>query len=87
MFNDDEIKPNWHTGEKNIYKNVDGSYTIRKYVDGKRYTFARFQELSDAVSYRDYCISHEWDVKCKRKKSGRTIYISDMEMEEEVKII
>lgn len=84
MYDD---KPNWVTGEKNIYRNADGSFTIRRYVDGRRITFAVFKNIVDAVKYRDYCESHNWDPLCKRRKSSRMRYISDMEMKENVVIV
>ena len=86
MFNDDK-KPNWKTGEKNIYKNANGMYCIRKTVDGKLRYFASFKELSDAVKYREYCKTHDWDMKCRRKRSNHMIYISAMEMEEGVMVV
>ena len=77
-FSDDHA-PVWSTGEHNIYRNVDGSFTIRKVTDGVRVTFARFKILADAVIYRNFCEFHEWIRCCKRNKIDYGIYISPLE--------
>lgn len=82
-FNDEHIKPNWSTGEDHIYKNVDGSFTIRRVEDGIRRTYARFKNLEDAVKYRDFCIKHEWKRECQR----RQVYISEMEIIQGWKVV
>lgn len=77
----------WGTGEKNIYKERNGNYSVRKMIDGHSYYFASFKTLEDAVKYRDYCKAHDWDLKCRRKTVGRMFSISDMEMSEGEKIV
>ena len=76
----DDKQPVWSTGEKYIYKNVDGSYTIRRIKNNVRHTYARFKELTDAVKYRDFCELHDWIKCCKRNKHSRGIYISQLEV-------
>ena len=75
------------SGEKFISKRINGKYYVRKTKDGVLIYFGGFDTLEAAVKYRDYCIKHDWDVRCKRRSIGRLFSISDMEMSEGVRIV
>ena len=87
MFNDEYIKPIWKTGEKYICKQTGGKFSVRKVIKGKLTYFGTFKTLEEAAKYRDYCIIHDWDRKCRRKMIGHLYAISPMEMSEGVRVV
>ena len=74
------------TNEKNICKQGK-KYSVRKTIHNKLIFFAAFDTIEDAIAYRDYCVTHDWDLKCRRKKLEHLMYISPMEMLEGVKVV
>ena len=50
----------------NVYYNKKiKRYLVHKDIDGKSHHFGSFESYGDAVDHRNYCESHNWDLKCK----------------------
>lgn len=63
---------------KFIYKNQSGNYTIyHKVLDVTKH-FGTFRDLEEAMEFRDYCVSHDWNVKPHRTNNYKDLpkYIS-----------
>ena len=47
------------------------TYQVHKLVDGRMVQYASFNNLDEAIMYRDYCVEHNWSKDCIRRKSEK----------------
>ena len=48
-----------------------GQYQVIKSIDGKHQQFASFNNLQEAMEYRDYCVKNNWSSDCIQRKSNK----------------
>lgn len=51
----------------------NGSFVIRKNINGKMVHFGTFHNLEDAKKFRDNCVDHDWKVKPKLIQDERDL--------------
>ena len=52
------------------YRKQIGRWVVQKTVNGKSHLFGSFLRREDAEEFKDYCIEHNWDFKCKLNSVG-----------------
>ena len=50
--------------EKYINRRNSGTYVVEKTINGKHRYYGGFNNLEDAVKFRDYCIKNGWSSNC-----------------------
>lgn len=50
--------------EKYINKRNSGTYVVEKHINGKQRYYGGFNNLEDAIKFRDYCIKKGWSSNC-----------------------
>ena len=55
----------------NVYWNKQiQRWVVQKVVDGKSHHYGAFKSYDDAEEFKDYCVEHNWDFRCKLNSVG-----------------